>query len=211
MRRLSLTDQILVNFQEALTTIRGKSTASTTRDIEFPAETELDTEQKKHVAGLMRVNHAGEVCAQALYQGQALVARSEIVREKMQTCADEEIDHLIWCQQRLNELESHVSYLGWFWYTGALTIGVIAGLAGDKWSLGFLAETEKQVGEHLKGHLNKMPQSDKRTQAILNQMAIDESSHENLAHELGAAELPGFIKKLMKYNAKVMTTLAYYV
>lgn len=159
-------------------------------------------------AALMRVNHVGEVCAQALYQGQALTSRSPEVRAKMQHAAEEEIDHLNWCYQRIDELDGHTSYLNPFWYLGSFTLGLGAGIAGDKWSLGFLAETEKQVVDHLESHLERLPEEDQVSRAVVTQMAIDEAEHANMAIENGAAELPGPVKNLMKLTARLMTTLS---
>ena len=165
-------------------------------------------ELRQQSAALMRVNHVGEVCAQALYQGQALTSRSESVRNKMQEAADEELDHLDWCQQRIDELEGHTSYLNPVWYLGSFALGVGAGLAGDKWSLGFLAETEKQVVEHLHSHLQRLPQEDTVSRAVVQQMAIDEAHHAQMAIDNGAAELPPPIKALMKWTAGVMTSVS---
>lgn len=174
-------------------------------------EKNLSEQEKKHAAGLMRVNHAGEVCAQALYQGQALTARSYFIKEKMQEAADEELDHLAWCNQRLYELNSHTSYLNLFWYCGALSIGLVAGMIGDRWSLGFLAETEEQVVQHLESHLGALPQQDEKSRTIVEQMHEDESKHRDMAFEAGAADLPGFIKIMMAMSSKVMTKVAYYL
>lgn len=165
-------------------------------------------ELRQQSAALMRVNHVGEVCAQALYQGQALTSRSEDVRNKMQEAADEEIDHLDWCYQRINQLDGHTSYLNPVWYLGSFALGVGAGLAGDKWSLGFLAETEKQVVEHLHSHLQRLPIEDEVSRAVVEQMAIDEAHHAQMAIDNGAAELPEPIKALMKWTAGVMTALS---
>lgn len=181
----------------------------------YPAKNSLENilsdEEKKHAAGLMRVNHAGEVCAQALYQGQAITARSNIVREKMQHAADEELDHLAWCNQRLYELNSHTSYLNLIWYGGALSLGLIAGMIGDRWSLGFLAETEEQVVRHLESHLGTLPQQDEKSRVIVEQMRNDESQHRDMAFESGAANLPKFIKYLMTLSSKIMTRTAYFL
>jgi len=157
---------------------------------------------KSQSSALMRVNHVGEVCAQALYQGQALTSRSEEVKAKMQEAADEEVDHLNW------ELDSHTSYMNPLWYVGAFAIGVGAGLAGDKWSLGFLAETERQVVKHLESHLNRLPEEDDVSRAIVEQMIIDEGEHAQMAVDNGAAELPTAIKGLMRLSAKMMTTIS---
>lgn len=171
----------------------------------------LTSEEKKQAAGFMRVNHVGEVCAQALYQGQALTARSEKVKAAMQHSAQEEIDHLVWCHQRLQELGSHVSYLNPLWYLGALSIGIIAGIAGDQWSLGFVAETERQVVKHLNGHLVNLPVADGKSRRILNQMIEDEEQHATVALEIGAVELPLLIRNAMSMASKIMTNTAYWI
>ena len=165
-------------------------------------------ELKDKASSLMRVNHVGEVCAQALYQGQALTSRSEQVKAKMQEAADEEIDHLNWCYQRIEQLDGHTSYMNPFWYAGAFAIGVGAGLAGDKWSLGFLAETERQVVDHLESHLDRLPENDTVSRAIVEQMIIDEGEHAQMAVDNGAAELPNAVKSLMRLSAKVMTSIS---
>jgi len=159
-------------------------------------------------ASLMRVNHVGEVCAQALYQGQALTSRSESVKEKMKEAADEEIDHLNWCYQRIDQLNGHTSYMNPLWYIGAFSIGVGAGLAGDKWSLGFLAETERQVVKHLESHLDRLPEEDTVSRAVVKQMVIDETEHAEMAVDNGAAELPIAVKQLMRFSAKIMTNIS---
>lgn len=181
----------------------------------YPAEsieeTPLSAQEKKHIAGLMRVNHAGEVCAQALYQGQALTARQAMVKEEMQRAANEELDHLAWCHRRLKEVDSHTSYLDPVWYLGALSLGLIAGTLGDRWSLAFLAETEEQVAAHLDSHREKLPVNDQKSLAIIAQMHADEAKHRDMAIEKGAAELPSIIKQAMRLSARLMTTLAYKV
>lgn len=159
-------------------------------------------------ASLMRVNHVGEVCAQALYQGQAMTSTSESVRNKMNEAALEEIDHLNWCYQRIEQLDSHTSYLNPLWYAGSFSLGLLAGIAGDKWSLGFLAETERQVVEHLESHLDRLPAEDEISRAIVTQMIKDESKHAEMAIDSGAAELPVAAKKIMRLAAKVMTTIS---
>lgn len=171
----------------------------------------LTSAEKKHIAGLMRVNHTGEVCAQALYQGQALTARLPEVRSQMAEAAAEEIDHLAWCEQRLRELNSQPSYLNTFWYISSLMIGAVAGLAGDRWSLGFVAETEKQVSTHLQNHLENISERDLKTKAILESMQADEMRHAETAREAGAADLPGPIKTLMGMASKLMTKTSYYL
>lgn len=159
-------------------------------------------------ASLMRVNHVGEVCAQALYQGQALTSRSDSVKQKMQEAADEEIDHLNWCYQRIEELDGHTSYFNPIWYFGSFVLGVGAGLAGDRWSLGFLAETERQVVEHLQSHLERLPTQDTVSRAVVSQMAEDEARHAEMAVDSGAADLPQTIKDLMRASARVMTSVS---
>jgi len=182
---------------------------------EYPAksinEDNLTEIERNISASLMRINHAGEVSAQGLYRGQALTARLEGTRDKMDEAAQEELDHLAWCNKRLEELNEKPSIFNPVWYGLSFTMGAIAGLAGDKWSLGFVHETEEQVVRHLETHLDKIPESDKKTAAILEQMAIDEAHHSEEALESGAAELPENIKKLMGGIAKVMTKSSYYV
>ena len=172
---------------------------------------ELSEEQKKHIAGLMRINHCGEVCAQGLYQGQALTARLPEVREKMEQSAAEENDHLAWTASRVEEMGSNLSVLNPFFYLGSLAIGAAAGIAGDKWSLGFVAETERQVVKHLNGHLDQIPAEDKKSRAILELMKEDELNHATKAVEHGAAELPEPIKRLMNLTSKVMTKTTYWI
>jgi len=209
-RNLTPLDRLLVGVDNALRTVAapaGKSPrTSPAADVE---ETTLDARQKAHSAGLMRVNHAGEVAAQALYQGHAVVARDRDIEEQMQKAADEEFDHLAWCEQRLDELGEGPSRLSPVWYAGAFTIGAMSGALGDKWSLGFIAETERQVSDHLGGHLNKLPAEDARSRAIVTTMRDEEEKHAENAIEAGAAELPKALKKLMRATAKLMTTTAY--
>lgn len=163
---------------------------------------------KRYAASLMRVNHVGEVCAQALYQGQALTSRSPEVKAKMHAAAEEEIDHLNWCYERIEQLDGRTSYLNPLWYLGSLAIGIGAGIAGDKWSLGFLAETEHQVVAHLNSHLDRLPEEDIVSRSIIKQMAIDEAEHAAMAEDNGAQALPPLVKSLMRASAKVMTTLS---
>jgi ubiquinone biosynthesis monooxygenase Coq7 len=172
-------------------------------------ECELTAKEKKHAAGLMRVNHVGEVCAQALYQSQKLHAKSDDLKDKLEHAAMEEEDHLAWCEKRLEELDSRPSLLNPVWYAGSFVLGSIAGLAGDKISLGFVAETEKQVEHHLNGHLKELPSNDHRSRAIVAQMRADEIAHGQMAIQEGGVELPSAIQKIMKTMAKVMTVTAY--
>jgi len=212
-RSYTTTDTILNGLEQGLRTLFAKPTLTTHRPnpaADIP-EAELSAQTQRHVAGLMRVNHCGEVCAQALYQGQALTARDKTTKAKLERAAEEENDHLAWCEQRLTELNDRKSYLNPVWYSGSLTMGVIAGMFGDKWNLGFLAETERQVVKHLQGHLDKLPVQDNKTRAILAQMCEDEDCHAATAVTAGAQELPQPIKQLMAMTAKIMTKTAYWV
>ncbi len=210
-RNYNLADQIALGFDQALRTVFGKpQVTERSNPSEGIAETDaLSETEQKHIAGLMRINHVGEVCAQALYQGQAMTAKLDTVRDSMQRAADEENDHLAWCEQRLDELDSHKSFLNPLWYAGSFGLGALAGLAGDKWSLGFVAETEHQVVAHLDEHLAQLPEQDERSRAILEQMKEDEGRHATVALEAGGAELPEPVKKAMKFTSKIMTSAAY--
>jgi len=209
-RRISPIDTIISNFDQGLRTVFGKPDITERPNPADSAQhNTLDEKEKKHAAGLMRVNHAGEVAAQALYQGQALTARNKATKAQMQRSAQEEFDHLDWCEKRVKALDSHTSYLNPLWYAGSLTIGAAAGLVGDKWSLGFVVETENQVGKHLKEHLDALPEKDEKSRAVLQQMDIDEAEHAVKAQEAGAAELPPPVKLLMKATSKIMTKTAY--
>lgn len=171
----------------------------------------LSPRERRHAGGLMRVNHAGEVSAQALYHGQALTARDDRVRHSMAHAAEEEEDHLAWCMRRMNELGEKPSRLGPLWYAGSFAIGAAAGLVGDRVSLGFVAETERQVVEHLDSHLKRLPPTDKRSRAVIRQMRKDEQEHGETATRAGGIPLPGPIRRGMKLVSKVMTTTAYWV
>lgn len=212
MRDYSPIDRLLMHADTALRTIAGKPLV-TRRD--YPAneidDCEFEADERTRVACLMRINHSGEVSAQALYQGQALTARLGDVREKLEQAALEENDHLAWTENRLNELGDRTSYLNPVWYAGSFAIGAFAGAIGDKWNLGFLAETEHQVVRHLEQHLEKLPEQDKRSRAILEQMKIDEAKHATTALDHGGAELPTPVKKLMAAMSKVMTKTTYWV
>ena len=172
---------------------------------------ELDESARRHAAGLMRVNHAGEVAAQALYQGHALAVRSPKIREHLLEAAAEERSHLAWCEERLKELGEGPSRLDPLWYAGSFAIGAIAGLAGDRWALGFVEETEKQVSEHLSGHLDKLPEEDAKSRAIVEAMRADEERHGREAVEAGAKPLPKPVQELMRAVARVMTRSAYWI
>jgi ubiquinone biosynthesis monooxygenase Coq7 len=171
----------------------------------------LSDAERKQSAALMRINHSGEICAQALYHGQAVVSKSHLVQQSMHQAALEEGDHLIWCKKRLDELGSHTSYLNPLWYTGSFCIGMVAGMIGDQWSLGFVAETERQVIKHLESHLHTLPKNDERSRHILSQMEKDETKHRDEALASGARQLPNLIRKLMTLTSKVMVKTAYWV
>ncbi|KGP62461.1 2-octaprenyl-3-methyl-6-methoxy-1,4-benzoquinol hydroxylase [Legionella norrlandica] len=213
MRTISFLDKLISEVDSALRTLVLPKKRFTAR--KSPAERiedqPLSSQEKKHISGLMRVNHAGEVCAQALYQGQALTAQLTHVKKQMTQAAAEEIDHLAWCEERLYELGSKPSLLNPIWYSGSILLGALAGLAGDKISLGFVAETEKQVTAHLQRHLLYLPTHDKKTIAILKEMQEDEEQHANAAIEAGAVELPYIIKQLMNAVSKLMTNTSYYI
>ncbi len=211
-RELTPLDRLVLGFDRGLRTLFGRpqTTCRPNPAGDLP-EPELDTGQRRLVAGLMRVDHTGEVCAQALYQGQALTARDPGMREKLEQSAVEENDHLVWCDERLRELQGHTSYLNPFWYSASLGIGIVAGLAGDDWSLGFLAETEYQVIRHLEAHLQRLPEQDVRSRAILLQMMEDEDHHATVAVTHGARTLPAAVKALMRLQSRVMTGTAYWV
>ena len=207
---MALIDRFIIEFDTALRSVVGGAHARRpTPGSDKQSTTLLDAKEREHAAGLMRVNHVGEVCAQALYQSQKLVARNPEIRQMLDHSAQEEMDHLAWCETRLQELGSHTSYLNPIWYAGSFAIGLAAGLAGDKWSLGFVAETEKQVEDHLESHLEKLPVEDDRSRAIVDQMRIDEIEHGQAAISAGGATLPEPIQKLMQVMSKVMTTTAY--
>lgn len=212
MRRYTLADTLIGHADQVLKTLTPNTAPALRAN---PAQTHetppLDNKQQQLIAGLMRVNHTGEVCAQALYHGQALTAKLPTVREEMQRAALEEQDHLAWCEDRLKELNSHISVLNPLWYGLSFGIGAAAGLAGDKWSLGFVAETEKQVCQHLESHLAQIPENDQRSHAILTQMHVDEDHHRQQALAAGGVELPPPVKKLMGIVSKVMTKTSFYV
>jgi ubiquinone biosynthesis monooxygenase Coq7 len=207
---MALIDRFIIEFDTALRSVVGGAHAHRpTPGSSIQSTALLDVKEREHAAGLMRVNHVGEVCAQALYQSQKLVARDPEIRRMLDHSAQEEMDHLAWCETRLQELGSHTSYLNPIWYAGSFAIGLAAGLAGDKWSLGFVAETEKQVENHLESHLEKLPVKDERSRAIVDQMRVDEIEHGQAAISAGGAVLPESIRDLMQAISKVMTSTAY--
>jgi ubiquinone biosynthesis monooxygenase Coq7 len=209
-RNQTFIDQCIAHADQALRTVFGEPLGSGRENPAQPARDDtLSATAKTDSIRLMRVNHAGEVCAQALYQGQALTARNHDTRTKMTQAAIEENDHLTWCRQRIRELGGHTSLLNPVWYTGSLAIGAASGLLGDKWSLGFLAETETQVVKHLEGHLQRLPEDDRKSHAILEQMKLDEAKHQATAIKAGGMALPEPVKKMMALMSKIMTTVAY--
>jgi ubiquinone biosynthesis monooxygenase Coq7 len=213
MPRKSLTglDLLWAAADRALHTLAAPASAQRPNPAQAEVSAELADGERRQVAALMRINHAGEVAAQALYHGQALTARNPQLRETLRDAADEEGDHLAWCDERLRELGSRPSLLNPLWYAGSFAIGALAGACGDRVSLGFLVETERQVEGHLEDHLARLPAADARSRRVLEQMKCDEIRHSNTAHSAGAAELPGPVKLLMKLTSRVMTRTAYWL
>lgn len=212
MRSYTAADHLLINADQALRTLFGRPLVTERPNpAEQIAEVEMSAQECQETVRLMRINHTGEVCAQALYQGQALTAKLPEIRERMERAALEENDHLAWCEARLQELGGRKSLLNPMWYGGSFTIGAIAGVAGDKWSLGFVAETEHQVEAHLNGHLDRLPQKDGKSRAILQQMKRDEVQHADMALAAGGVKLPWLIRQGMKVTAKVMTGTVYWL
>ncbi len=210
-RAYSPIDALFGGLDQALRTVFGPPPeAQRPNPAAAHPETELDAAARELAGRLMRINHAGEICAQALYQGQAATAHLTNVREKMEQAAQEENDHLAWTAERIRELGTHTSYFNPLWYAGSFAIGATAGLIGDKWSLGFVAETEHQVIRHLEGHLARLSPLDAKSRAILEQMKEDEAHHATVAIEHGAAEFPEPVKRLMQLTSKAMTTTAYW-
>jgi ubiquinone biosynthesis monooxygenase Coq7 len=213
--QLSVVDRLIVQADRALRTLAGASDLTAERPSpasrlhETELNEQLNEQEKRHAAGLMRVNHAGEVCAQALYQGQALTAKLPGVRTEMEKAAAEEVDHLVWCQQRIDELGSHTSYLNPLWYGLSFAIGAGAGLVSDRISLGFVAATEDQVCRHLNSHLAKLPEQDVRSRAVVEQMLEDEARHADAALAAGGIDFPAPVKVMMTLVSKAMTFSSY--
>lgn len=205
-------DRLIIEFDKGLKTLTASAhSVRPYPDAQVQDAAELDAEEKRHAAALMRINHCGEVCAQALYNGQALTAKNPQIKQALAQASKEETEHLAWCEKRIHELGSHTSLLNPLWYAGSFTLGALAGAIGDKWNLGFLAETERQVGAHLNKHLKELPSQDEKSRAILAQMKIDEAHHADTAVHLGAAELPQPIKSAMQQMSKVMTATTYHL
>jgi ubiquinone biosynthesis monooxygenase Coq7 len=209
--RLSPLDHIFAGVQRALDTVAGSPVAARPSPAKPVPSSEMDAGQRRHAAGLMRVDHTGEVCAQALYDGQAALARDPATRVHLEAAAAEETDHLAWCAERLHELDDRPSLFNPLWYAGSFAIGALAALAGDRWSLGFVVETERQVEAHLGEHLERLPRTDTRSRAILETMQADEARHADNALARGGAKLPFPIPALMRCASAVMKTVAYRV
>jgi len=208
-RHLSPIDRLLDSAQNALATVGGSPRAERANPGEAAPDVVLDDAERRHAAGLMRINHVGEVCAQALYIGQAAVARDPATRAQLLDAAQEETDHLAWCASRLRELDSRPSLLNPLWYAGSYAIGALAGLRGDGWNLGFVVETERQVEAHLAEHLETLPEADGRSRAILRTMKDDEARHADHAEAAGAKVLPQPIPRLMATASRLMKAVAY--
>jgi len=204
-------DNLIIAFDNGLRTLLAPAHSARPHPDADIAGSELGIEEKQLAAALMRVNHSGEICAQALYQGQALTARNPAARAALETAAAEETDHLAWTAQRVAELGGRVSVLNPLWYAGSFALGAAAGLLGDRWNLGFLAETERQVEGHLAGHLERVPPRDEKSRVILEQMKADEARHALTAVEHGAAELPAPVRLAMKLGSRVMTRTSFWI
>ena len=211
MRHYTGLDKLINSFDQALRSIVPDATAAQRPNPAADTEAQLCVSDARHVAGLMRVNHTGEVCAQALYHGQALTAKLPQVRQDMQQAAIEEQDHLAWCEDRLKELDSHTSLFNPVWYGLSFGMGALAGLAGDKYSLGFVAETERQVSMHLQQHISELPPQDERSRKILVQMNEDELHHRDTALNAGGVDLPAPVKITMTAISKLMTKTSYFI
>lgn len=204
-------DRVITAFDNGLRTLLAPAHSARAVPGDGVAEPEMSEAERRHAAALMRVNHTGEICAQALYQGQALTARNLEARAALETAAAEETDHLAWTAQRIGELGGRASLLNPLWYAGSFALGAAAGLLGDKWNLGFLAETERQVEGHLEGHLDRLPAQDEKSRAIVNEMKVDEARHARTALDHGAAELPEPVRLAMKLGSRVMTRTTYWI
>ncbi|ENO94360.1 ubiquinone biosynthesis protein [Thauera sp. 28] len=204
-------DRAIIEFDKALRTVLAPARSVRPVPDEGVPDAMLDDAERRHAAALMRINHVGEICAQALYQGQAMMSRDPAIRDTLRQASQEETEHLAWTERRIAELGGRKSLLNPVWYGGALALGLLAGRFGDRWNLGFLAETERQVERHLKGHLETLPADDARSRAIVEQMKVDEAEHADMAVRLGAHELPAPVKGAMKFAARLMTTVTYRV
>ena len=208
---MNLADQLILHFDRALRTVFAPAQARRQSPAHGALETPILPAEKATAVRLMRINHSGEVCAQALYQGQSLTARSPEIRATLSAAADEEQDHLAWCEERLNQLGGRKSLLNPFMYGGSFALGALSGLLGDRWNMAFLAETERQVEGHLTGHLDQLPASDAKSRAVLEQMRRDEAAHGMTAQAHGAAEMPAPIKRAMRVGSQVMKSTTYWI
>ncbi len=210
-KKITPMDQLLITVSHGLQTLTTRPVAKRSYPADTPENDAMSPADRDLSARYMRVNHVGEICAQALYESQALTAKTPKIKNQMQQSALEEIDHLAWCEQRIEELGGRKSLLNPLWYLGSFTIGTVAGIAGDKWNLGFVAETERQVVDHLEGHLGALSGKDKRSREVISQMKEDESEHAKAAIAAGASPLPGPIRKLMGLTAMIMTKTAHWI
>ena len=204
-------DTLIIEFDKGLRTVFASARSRRPSPDRDCAEAALPEREKKQAAALMRVNHSGEVCAQALYNGQALTARNAATQAALRQASEEETEHLAWCEKRIEQLGGHKSLLNPMWYAGSFALGTLAGALGDKWNLGFLAETEKQVGKHIDSHLARLPAQDEKSRAVLEQMKIDEARHATTALQSGGAELPLPVKLAMQLSSKIMTNTTYWI
>jgi ubiquinone biosynthesis monooxygenase Coq7 len=208
---MNLIDRIITEFDQGLRTVLAESQSVRPYPDREKPEASLSESEKRKAAALMRINHSGEVCAQALYNGQALTARNPATAAALREASREETEHLAWCEKRIRELGSHKSFLNPVFYAGSFALGAVAGALGDKWNLGFLAETENQVGQHIEGHLRRLPEQDEKSRAVLEQMRIDEAKHATTATIQGGAPLPLPVKLAMKLSSKIMTKTTYWI
>ncbi len=211
MKSLLDLDTLITEFDKGLRTVFTQARSARPHPDASTPDLPLNESEKKQAAALMRINHTGEVCAQALYNGQALTARNHATEAALRQASEEETEHLAWCERRIGELGSHKSLLNPLFYAGSFTLGAVAGALGDKWNLGFLAETERQVGRHIESHLARLPEQDAKSRAVLEQMGIDEAKHAATAIAHGGTELPGPLKLAMKLSSKVMTNTTYWI
>jgi ubiquinone biosynthesis monooxygenase Coq7 len=208
---MNLIDRFITEFDQGLRTVLAEAQTLRAFPDRDKSESQLSDSEKRHAAALMRINHSGEVCAQALYNGQALTARNPVTEAALREASQEETEHLAWCEKRIKELCSHKSFLNPAFYAGSFALGAFAGALGDKWNLGFLAETENQVGKHIEGHLKRLPEQDEKSRAILEQMKIDEAKHATTAITHGGAQLPLPVKLAMQLSSKIMTKTTYWI
>jgi ubiquinone biosynthesis monooxygenase Coq7 len=211
MKSLLDLDTLITEFDKGMRTVFTQARSTRPHPDAATPDQPLNENEKKHAAALMRINHTGEVCAQALYNGQALTARNKTTEAALRQASDEETEHLAWCERRIGELGSHKSLLNPLFYAGSFALGAVASALGDKWNLGFLAETERQVGRHIESHLTRLPEQDAKSRAVLEQMAADEAKHAATAVAHGGVELPAPVKLAMQLSSKIMTNTTYWI